>query len=154
MYCCLWEHGIDIAHIDIDNIQALDIMGFPLQDLGLRGVSIAGFQDFPARSAQNGAESAVLEDYDDLLQFFPDWCTQKALKLHFKDISDGPIFVTGRLKFFIFFPGRLKSISQRPGAHFFAKLSTIGPIMHKNEIKHEKLRFMGFSGAEKIFSTP
>ena len=67
-----------------------------MQDFGPRGVSIAGFSDFRARSARDGAEVAVLENFEDFLKILPNHYTQKTLKLHFKDISDGPIFVSGR----------------------------------------------------------
>ena len=35
------------------------------------GVSIAGFSDFRARSARNGAEGAILENFEDFLKILP-----------------------------------------------------------------------------------
>ena len=45
--------------------------GFRLQDFGPRGGSIAGFSDFRARSARNGAEGAVLENFEDFSKILP-----------------------------------------------------------------------------------
>ena len=94
--------------------------GVRLQDFGPRGVSITEFLDFRERSARNGVEGAVLENFEDFLKVLPNWCCQKALKLNFKDISDGPIFVSGRWKNLKFSPGRSKSTYQRPDAQFCA----------------------------------
>ena len=46
--------------------------GFRLQDFGPRGGdSIAGFPDFRARSARNGAERAILETFEDFSKILP-----------------------------------------------------------------------------------
>ena len=45
--------------------------GVRLQDFGPRGGSIAGFPDFRARSARNGAEGAVLENFEDFSKILP-----------------------------------------------------------------------------------
>ena len=58
------------------NVQALDIMGFRPPEGGFRmqdfwaggGKSIAGFPDFRARSARNGAKGSVLENFEDFLE--------------------------------------------------------------------------------------
>ena len=63
-------------------------------------------------------EVYTVEDFSKIL---PNWCTQKALRLNFNDILDGPIFVSGRSKNLKFSPGRSKSRFQRPEAQFFAK---------------------------------
>ena len=55
------------------DVQALDIMGSRTPEGGFDcrisarggGGSIAGFSDFRARSARNGAEGAVLENFKD-----------------------------------------------------------------------------------------
>ena len=61
-------------------VQALDIMGsrtprggggFDCRNLARGGVSIAGFPDFRARSARNGAEGAVLENFEDFSKILP-----------------------------------------------------------------------------------
>ena len=70
--------------------------GFDCRISAQRGGSIAGFSDFRARSDRNGAEGAVLENFEDFSKILPNCCTQKTLKMHFMDISDGPIFVSGR----------------------------------------------------------
>ena len=46
--------------------------GVRLQDFGPReGGSIAGFSDFRARSARDGAEGAVLKIFEDFLKILP-----------------------------------------------------------------------------------
>ena len=59
-------------------VQALDIMGSRTPEggsiAGFRpegGGSIAGFPDFRARSARNGAEGAVLENFEDFSKILP-----------------------------------------------------------------------------------
>ena len=60
-------------------VQALDIMGSRTPRGGVSiagfrpegGVSIAGFSDFRARSARNGAEGAVLENFEDFSKILP-----------------------------------------------------------------------------------
>ena len=111
------------------------------------GGSIAGFSNFRARSARDGAEGAVLENFEDISKILPNYCTQKTLKLHFKDISDGPIFVSGRSENLKFPPGRSKSL----------KRAAIELIMHKNTIKHENIGFRGVfrrRRRRKIFFRP
>ena len=44
------------------------LRGGRLQDFGPRGGSIAGFSDFRAQSARNGAEGAILEHFEDFLK--------------------------------------------------------------------------------------
>ena len=43
-------------------------------------------------------EGAVLENFGEFSKILSNQCTKKALKLHFKAISDGRIFVSGRSK--------------------------------------------------------
>ena len=45
--------------------------GFDCRISARGGVSIAGFPDFRARSARNGAEGAVLENFEDFSKILP-----------------------------------------------------------------------------------
>ena len=99
---------------------------------GARG-SIAGFSDSRARSAQNDAEGAVLEIFEDFLKILPYQCIQRALKLLFKDLPDGPIFVRESSKNLTFSPGRSKSTCQRPDDQFCAEKLTIESRIHKTQ---------------------
>ena len=89
---CHMNHYFDICMADILstlsldpvrallNVQALDIMefrppdggrGFDCRISGRGGGSISGFSDFRGRSARNGTEGAVTENFEYFLKILP-----------------------------------------------------------------------------------
>ena len=54
------------------------------------------------------------------LKILPNACIQTEIKLHFHNILDGPILVSGRGNSLKFPPGRSKSTFQRPDVQFCA----------------------------------
>ena len=64
-----------------------------MQQFRLKGGAIAGFADFWMPSAQNDTKNTALERFEDALKILPNNCTENALKMDFKDISDGHIFL-------------------------------------------------------------
>ena len=110
--------------------------------------SITDFSDFWAWSTRI---VAVLENFENFLIILPNQCIQKALKLHFKDISDEHIFVCGRSKISNFRTDVHNQHFRVRALNFVLKRSTIGPITHKNARKHKNIGFRVFSAPKKNF---
>ena len=77
--------------------------------------------------------------------------------MHFKDISDGPFLCPDVEKISKFHPDvKILHFSVRT-LNFVLIRPVIGPIMHKNAIKHKNIGFKGCISAPKApkkFSTP
>lgn len=65
-------------------------------------------------------EGAILEDFEYFSKFYQIMYL-KVPKLHFNDMSDGPIFVLGRSKNLTFSSVRVRSTFQCSDAQFCAK---------------------------------
>ena len=101
--------------------------------------SIVAYSDLSSRSAWKGAIGAGLEKFEDCSKISQNHCTKNTLKLYFKAILDGHFFDSVVQKISNFLPDVQNQHFSFQALIFVLRSSRIGPISHKNAIKHENI---------------